>query len=361
MRLWKTGRLALGIFALATAAEAQSTGRSLQDIIDLLAGRVTQSRVAQRAKEDCIAFPMDADAESKLTNAGASRELIASLRASCFTGAILEVISEPTGADLAVDGRPVGKTPYRARVTPTAAMRLQVKRGEQVQSFEAEIPPGMQIRVAFDILEDTLPWPEEKSARQIADELGVLRQWTPPVPKPPEPLAPGTSRSGMRALLVGLAGGGVAFAAASLSPTPCHDKQVASTDSYLGDKLYPAGSEVDLGLKPACAGGIGGGVAIVSSLVARQLFNSRHRSRVQQYEAARAGYSDQVSRWEASTAREREAWLASNSQVNAVLARQTQERQRVQASNDLMKRRNSARSPATRTATRITPTTPLRP
>jgi hypothetical protein len=361
MRLWRTGRLALAIVALTRGAEAQSTGRSLQDIIDLLAGRVTPSRVAQRAKEDCIAFPIDAEAESKLTSAGASRELIASLRTSCFTGAILEVVSEPTGVDLAVDGRTVGKTPYRARVTPTSAMRLQVRRGEQVQSFDAEIPPGMQVRVAFDILEDTIPWPPERSARQIADDLGIMRQWTPPVPMPHEPVAPGATRSGMRALLVGVIGGGIAFAAASMSPTPCHDKQVAATDSYLGDKLYPAGSEVDLGLKPACAGGIGGGVAIVSSVVARQLFNSRHRSRVRAYEAAKAGYREQVSRWEASTAREREVWLASNSQVNAVLARQTQERQGVQAGNALIKRRNAARSPATRTATRITPTTPLRP
>jgi hypothetical protein len=296
-----------------------------------------------------------------LTAAGAPRDLLVSLRTSCFTGAILEVVSDPSGADLTIEGRPMGQTPYRARVTPTSAMRVQVKRGGQAQSFEAEIPPGMQVRVAFEILEDTVPYPPEKSARQIADELGVMRQWNPPVPMPREPVAPKSGGTSTRALLVGLAGGGLAFAAAALSPTPCHDKQVAAQDSYVGDKLYRAGSEVDLGVKPACAGGIGGGVAIVSSLVARQLFNSRYRSRVQQYETARSSYRDQVSRWEQSTARDREAWLLANPQVNAVLASQTRDRQQVQSRNDEIKRRNAARSPTRRTATRITPTTPLRP
>jgi hypothetical protein len=341
-------------------AQASGTGLSLPDVMTLLSSGVSATRVAQNAKDACIAFPMDSVAEAELARAKAPRELVASLRTSCFTGAILEVITDPPGVDIAVDQRRVGASPYRTRLSATPAVRVQVRRGDQVQNFEVEVPRSTQVRVSFEMLEDTLALAPERTARQIADELGVMRQWVPPIARPAAPVAPVQQGSGMRSLLIGAISGAAGFAAAGLSPTPCHDKQVAAQDSYVGDKLYRAGTQVDLGVKPGCAAGLGAGVGIVSTLIARQWLDSRSRGQVRQYETAKNSYPNDVARWEAATERERTAWLAANTQVNAALATQANERSRIQASNDAVKRRNAGRRLPTVVNTPITATTPLR-
>ena len=350
------------LIGLAARANGQSTGSglSLQDVVALLSSGVSATRVAQNAKDACIAFPMDSVAEAELTRARAPRELVTSLRTNCFTGAILEVITDPPGVDVAIDQNRVGTSPYRARVASAASVRVQVRRGDQVQNYDVEVPRSTQVRVTFEMLEDTLAFPAERSARQIAEDMGLMRQWVPPVVRPELPVAPVQRGSGFRSLLIGAIGGAVGLVAASASPTPCHDKQVAAQDSYVGDKLYRAGTEVDLGVKAGCAAGVGAGVGILSSLITRQWLESRSRAQLRHYENAKITYPNDVARWEAATDRERTAWLAANPQVNAALAAQTREHNRIQANNDAVKRRNAARKLPTAVNTPITAITPLR-
>lgn len=354
-------RCALFALMAGTAARAngQTTGMKLEDVVNLLSRRVSAQIIAQNAKDACIAFPMDSAADAELARVQAPRELVSSLRTTCFTGAILEIVTNPPGVDVVVDQRRVGASPYRARVAPTPSLRVRVGSGEQVQNFDVEVPKSTHVRVAFEMLEDTLPVPPERSARQIAEGLGLMQQWTPPVPRPAMPVAPAQQGSGFRSLMIGALTGAVGFAAASASPTPCHDKQVAAQDSYVGDKLYRAGTEVDLGLKPACAGGVGAGVAVVSALVARQFLEARSRGQMRGYETAKANYPAELARWDASVEGQRSTWLAANSQVNAALATQANERKRVQAANVATNRRNAARALPARSTTPITATTPL--
>lgn len=350
-------------FALIVGATArvggQSPGLSLEDVVNLLSRRVSAQIIAQNAKEACILFPMDSVAEAELAKARAPRELVASLRTNCFNGAILEVVTDPPGVDVVVDQKAVGASPYRARLAATPNVRVQVGRGDHAQNADIEIPKSTQVRITFEMLEDTVALPPERSARQIAEDLGLMRQWVPPIPRPTAPVAPVQHGSGFRSLLIGVVGGAVGLAAASASPTPCHDKQVAAQDSYVGDKLYRSGAEVDLGVKPGCAAGIGAGVALVSSLVARQWLDSRSRGEMRTYEAAKTNYPVEVARWDASVERERATWLAANPQVNAALAAQANARNGARANNVAINRRNAARGLPTRILTPITATTPL--
>jgi len=345
---------------MTARADCQSRGLSVEEVVRLLSSGVSAARVAQNAKDACIAFPMDSTAEAQLARAQAPRELVASLRTNCFTGAILEIVTDPQGVDVAVDQRPVGTSPYRARLVSTPTLRVQARRGDQVQNFDVEVPRGTQVRVTFEMLEDTLALPPERTAQQIAEDLGLMRQWVPPIARPEAPVPPNQRGSGFRSLLVGVIGGGVGLVAASASPTPCHDKQVASQDSYVGDKLYRAGTEVDLGLKPACAASIGAGVGVLSSLVAQQLLAARSRNQLRRYDAAKNAYPGELARWNTATERERTAWLTANPQVNAALATQANDRNRIRSINDAIKRRNAGRKLPTVVNTPITPTTPLR-
>lgn len=351
------------LFALmigtTSRAHGQAAGMSLQEVVSFLSTGLSAQIIAQNAKEVCISFPMDSVAEAELARARAPRELVASLRTNCFTGAILEIVTNPPGVDVLVDQRRVGASPYRARVSSTPSVRVQVGRGDLVQNFDVEIPRSMLVKVAFEMHEDTLPVPPERSARQVAEGLGLMQQWVPPVPRPAAPVAPVPKGSGFRSLLIGALTGAVGLAAASASPTPCHDKQVAAQDSYVGDKLYRAGAEVDLGVKPACAAGLGAGVAVVSSLVAQQWLNARSRGQMRAYDAAKTNYPAELARWDASVERERAGWLATNPQVNAALTAQANERTRVLAANAASNRRNAARGLPARSLTPITATTPL--
>jgi len=174
-------------------------------------------------------------------------------------------------------------------------------------------------------------------------------------------MPPAPEKTAMRSVITGLLVGGLGFAAASVSPAPCHDKVVASQDSYVGDKLYRAGTEADLGVKPACSAGIGVGAGLVSAIVARQLFAGQARGRVQHFESAKSTYRDQLARWESSTANERETWLANNAQVKAAVAKQAADRERALLANEQIERRNAARGAPAVSLARITATTPVRP
>ena len=86
MRIMSIRRLVLllGLALLAAPLSAQATRPvSLEDIEGLLKSRVPAARILSRAKERCISFRIDSDADARLKRAGAGAIFIDQLREVC--------------------------------------------------------------------------------------------------------------------------------------------------------------------------------------------------------------------------------------------------------------------------------------
>ena len=79
-----TVTLAILLAAIAfTPAAAQSKAYSLDDLVGLLKKKVASTRVLTLAKQNCISFTMNSQAESSLRKAGATSDLVAGLHEVC--------------------------------------------------------------------------------------------------------------------------------------------------------------------------------------------------------------------------------------------------------------------------------------
>lgn len=102
--------LALGVALLAMPLTARAQGQPyrLDMITRLLEAGVSKSVILDRVRSACLASPLDAPAEARLSTAGADGAFIAALRATCVQ----------SGSPAPVEAAPV--EPARAETTPAA-------------------------------------------------------------------------------------------------------------------------------------------------------------------------------------------------------------------------------------------------
>ena len=109
-------------------AEAQKPRKALQrdQVIELLESGVAPPRVAELAREYGVAFEMTAEVANQLVDAGATDELLATLRqlapraavppAASRGAAVLLLEATPGGAQAYIDDEPVGTTSSQGRL-----------------------------------------------------------------------------------------------------------------------------------------------------------------------------------------------------------------------------------------------------
>ena len=140
---------------------AQTKPFSLGDVEDLLGSGVSEVRILQLARRDCLLFKIDARSERRLRDtAGASVAFIRGLRTVCFAGAALEVTSDLPGLEVWLGDRRVGTTPWSAGLA-RGTLTVAVRRGEWRDSVTARLPVDRMVRVHFRTPRDTLAWPIE--------------------------------------------------------------------------------------------------------------------------------------------------------------------------------------------------------
>jgi len=90
----------LGTLLLATAAPAlaaQAQPFSIDDITELVRSGVSDARILELARRDCLLFELDTQSDADLRASGASATLVRGLRTACYAGAALEATSDPAG------------------------------------------------------------------------------------------------------------------------------------------------------------------------------------------------------------------------------------------------------------------------
>lgn len=186
-------RLTLAFALLAAAgaplrAQSSSDVMSLEDVVVLLqAPQVSREVLGSMVRTGCVSFPLDGAAVSQLRSAGADDAFISVVRGACFTGAELVVQSQPSGAEVLVDGRKVGTTPWTGRYAHPRSVQVVVRRGGRSLNGTAALQPRQRVRTSFAFHEDTVAVPRARSSSEVAQELRLEARWRPAVPAPDEP------------------------------------------------------------------------------------------------------------------------------------------------------------------------------
>lgn len=95
------------------------------DVVQLLKGSVSAKRVAELAQNRGIDFQITPEVEGELREAGATDELLATLRRLAPKTATLVIESSPGGAHVYVDDEPVGTTSAEGRLKLTTLSPAQ--------------------------------------------------------------------------------------------------------------------------------------------------------------------------------------------------------------------------------------------
>lgn len=107
--------------ALCSLASAQSSAKpfSKDDVVQLLKGSVSAKRVGELAQNRGINFQVTPEVEGELREAGATDELLATLRRLAPKTTTLVIESSPGGAHVYVDDEPMGTTSAEGRLKLT--------------------------------------------------------------------------------------------------------------------------------------------------------------------------------------------------------------------------------------------------
>lgn len=160
MLRFSNARLAVGVafFCLAptVSAQAQAKAYSLTDVLELVQGSVTSSRILKMIGKSCLSFKVTKEVESVLRNAGADNALIAGLGSHCYKGD--DAVPTPS---VKVPKKPIPKPPVPADDDETTysftdlvgdaenVPNITGKRPD-LQSLSATVTPiGVRFRVRF--------------------------------------------------------------------------------------------------------------------------------------------------------------------------------------------------------------------
>jgi hypothetical protein len=303
------------IVALVLPVSAASAQRvtSVAEMVEELNAGVPAAQVLKHLALDCGSFRLDTTGEAQIRQAGGDEAFIRGVRETCAKGvAQLQVTSNPAGAQVRLDGRALGTTPFSGTVPVATLSTIEVQLGNQRRSTQTELVGGQKTIVSFEMPRDTVAWtPGGRSAMQVAMDLGIMNEFQAPPGRPEPPKLRGSGGGG-RSFLFMLLGAGAGYAFGAYGPSGCVDKQTITRDAYVGDTFYPAGSEVDLGKGMPCVGGaagLGAAGGLIFSLPINAAVGSSRRGT---YKREMEAYPARLAAWESSA---REAWVASHPRV----------------------------------------------
>lgn len=309
---------------VARQVGAQAKAYQLEDVLQLVASGINTQRIADKVKLNCIDFPVDQPVERRLLKAGGDSALIAMLQGACYGGSTLEVYSD-ADVDVLIGGRPVGRTPYTARVYESAEMVIEVRGKRWTSTIATDVPARTIVRVRFPAPEDTLDWPEARGTEDLGKELDLLTLWKSSRPEPPLPKAPrGWRRLGPMLL------GGVVLSSVGygVGTRACEGRR---PDYVVDSVTYPGYS---LGATSGCMAGWSGGGFATGTVAASYI--SRWRAR-----RALARYPITLAKWQDTQARQRDAWLERHPAIRTARGREAADLQRVKDANRHTAARNA--------------------
>jgi hypothetical protein len=263
---------------------AQGQPFSVLDVQQLIESGVSDVRVVQLARRDCLLFKLDAATERRLEAIeGVTAVLIRGLRTACYAGAALEVTSEPEGLEVWLGARHVGTTPWSSEIA-RGTLTVAVVRGEWRDSVVTRLPVGHLVRVHFLGPADTLAWPVEPTRERLAAAFDRSIDFTPSRAEPTAPETVTAKRPKGRQIfgaVVGVMGGGV-----------------------LGYAVDPHSDSV--------ASNVAVGGVLVGALgwwVGKKLDDASYNARVRDHDRRVAEYQATVAAWQAQMDSERAVML----------------------------------------------------
>lgn len=306
------------LFGAAIPLQAQSLSKALSvSDVEMLLGMDSPELVAEMVREECVSFPLDAAATSRLRAAGADEALLGVVRTACFTGAELVVESDPAGAEVLVGNQRVGTTPWTGRYAAGGQLRVEVKRQGRTHSTAASLRAGQRTRARFSFAADTVRVPEVRRPVQVARQLSVLEQWSPPIKEPKRPTEPSGGIGDLYAIWAGTA---VAVTAYCYSSASCGEEG--------GSQMESAGMGVMIG-------GLGG------FLVAAAMAYPIEWYQKSSYKRTKARHEE----WTRSMAVVQNRWIESHPEVLSAIAKDKAAQREAQEHNARVRARNAAQAP----------------
>ena len=306
----------------ATAQERppEAEPYSIDQVAEAVAADLN-TNMLERARASCISFVVDATAERRLRAAGAEPDFTAALRGVCFRGTSLEVTTEPAGAEVWVEGRRVGTTPWMSPMPVQRNLPVEVRLAGRYRRVRTNTIADSLLSIHFVLQRDTVPLPPGPSDMQL-QTLRAQADGFRPRSRPAPPRAPARGRSARSVLVGGLAGAAVGFAAGSVG---CRQNEVIYRRIPFGDDVILTPIDTVEKVQRRCvgfsigAGAVGGGLA--GNLFAALTAGRRRRA----FEEELRIHERQVARWEqqrqaAEQLRQQEARRAERLRVAAANA-----------------------------------------
>ena len=289
------------ILGIPSVGRAQDSRGDEPYSIDQVAEAVATglgTRMLERARANCISFFVDVTTVRRLRAAGAEPDFTTALREACYVGTSLEVTTEPAGAEVWVQDRLVGTTPWVSPMAPARKASVEVRLGGQSRRVTLDIVPDSLVSVHFDMPRDTASLPvlaSDFELRNLRVQAGNFSLSRPrPRPRPPTPPTRGSSVGSV--IFGGLIGAAAGVAAGTLL---CRQEVAVytPTDTINGIPIKTQ-TGTERKLQGGCVGfSVGGGAAaggVAGNMWAATGVGRRRR----RYDEERKIYERQLARWE---------------------------------------------------------------
>ncbi len=266
----------LALASLGTPVAAQGKPYSIDDVATLVSSGVRTARIVELVSSDCLAFVVDDAAEGRLQSAGADAALAGALRAVCYRGSGIEVLSTPAGAEVVVQGRSVGATPVAIPHAAQTGLVIEVRNAYGLRTISADLAPDQLLQIEVELPSDSVSYGATSA------------------PRPPLPIRP-APRGRFRPALFGI---GIGAASFGVSMGACKGKELDfREDPELGYSV-PNGSGVKEKTSMGCSGGIAAAGLAAGWLASDQLSRRSYNRRVARFEQDSATYVVRLEEWE---------------------------------------------------------------
>ena len=124
------------IFLTSVGAQAVAP-LSMSDVETLLKSKVSSGRIVNLIKERKVSFDLSKVTVKKLKSLGANQAVINAIDKYILTG--MQIESEPSGAEVFVDGKFRGNTPLQISNIPTGKHELKVDKVQGYKDYATDI------------------------------------------------------------------------------------------------------------------------------------------------------------------------------------------------------------------------------
>lgn len=287
---------AAAALCLSARGGAQAAARpySMDQVAEAVATGLG-TRMLEQARVNCVAFVVDATAERRLRAAGAEPDFTTALRDVCYRGTSIQVTTRPAGAEVWVQERRVGTTPWASPMRPARNTVVEVRLGGQWRLVTVDVVADSLVSISLDMPRDTVALPGAPSENEIrllrSQAAGFNPRSRPTAPTPPQ----SRGRSVTSTIVGGLLGAAAGVGAGTLL---CRQDVVRYRSEEFGGGTIYIQDGTDTELRSGCVGvsiglgAAGGGVA--GNLWAGSGTGRRRR----RYDEDRRLYERQLARWD---------------------------------------------------------------